>query len=90
MGQFEIEADRDDLRDAPAVIELEHRYRAFRVNRAEFGRELLASAQIDLHGRNRDPFFRQEDADATRVWRELVIIELHCTVLHEVWSLSRA
>ena len=71
MGQFEIKADRDDLRDAPAVIELEHRNRAFRVDRAEFRRELLAGAQIDLHGRHGDPFFRQEDADATRVWREL-------------------
>ena len=86
VGQFEIKADRDDLRDAAAVIELEHRHRAFRVDRAEFRRELLASAQIDLHGRHCDPFFRQKDADATRVWRELVIVELHRTVLRQVWS----
>jgi hypothetical protein len=79
MGQFEIKADRDHLRDAPPVIELEHRNRAFRVDRAEFRRELLAGAQIDLHGRHGDPFFRQEDADATRVWCELVVVELHRT-----------
>src|SRR5271154_4478401 len=54
--------------------------------RAEFGRELLAGAQIDLHGRNCDALFRQGDADAARVWRELVIVELHCAVLHEVCS----
>src|SRR5215472_12811221 len=86
MDQFEIKADRDDLRDAPAVIELEHRNRAFRVDRAEFRRELLAGAKIDLHGRHSDPFFRKEDTDATRAWCELVIVELHRTVLCRVWS----
>jgi hypothetical protein len=86
VGQFEIKADRDDLRDAPAVIELEHRHCAFRVDRAEFGLELLAGAQIDLHSRHRDPFFRQEDADATRVWGKLIIVELHRTVLRQPWS----
>src|SRR6516225_8081141 len=40
----------------------------------------------DLYGRQGDPFFCQEDADATRVWCELVIVELHRTVLCRVWS----
>jgi len=60
--------------------------RAFGVDRAEFRGELLAGAQIDLYGRQGDPFFRQEDADATRVRCELIIVELHRTVLCRVWS----
>ena len=77
MRQFEIEADRDDLGDPPSIIEFQHRHRAFRVDRAKFGSELLAAPQIDLHRRHGDALLSEEDADALRVGRKRVIVKLH-------------
>jgi len=74
--RLEIDAEADRIGDARAIIELQHRHGAIGIDRPEGFRELLAMAQIDLHGRQRDALLGQEDTDPPRARRRR-IIEFH-------------
>ena len=66
MQFFEVTADREYFTDAFTVIELQDGNDAVRVDAAEGLAELLAAAQINLHGFQIDTLFRQKNADASR------------------------
>jgi hypothetical protein len=77
---LEVAADRDRLRDAGAVVELEQRRAAERVL-VDVGRlpVLACRPDVDLHGRHREALLGEEDPHAARIRRHLRVVELHGT-----------
>ena len=77
MQRLEVAADRDRLGDAGAVVELEHRQPAHRIDLEEFGLAVFGRRYIHLLQRNRDSLFGQEDAHAARIWSLSIFVDFH-------------
>jgi len=77
VQRFKVTADCHRLGEVSAIVGLQHRHRAARIDGQEFRRQLLAAKQIDVHPGNPQALLRQEKADAARVWRPFEIKESH-------------
>src|SRR5207244_3711762 len=74
MGLFDISGNRHDFVECGAVIKDERRQKAARVDREEIRLEIVPLRYVQLDALNVDALLRQEDADATWVWRYLAIV----------------
>src|SRR5262249_931800 len=59
------------------VVELEHRHAAARILREEVRTQLLARAQVDLHGRDVEALLGDEQPDFAGARRALVVVVFH-------------
>src|SRR5262249_13471848 len=76
---LQIPANGDRLGEIGTVIEFQDRHPTGRVLCEEFGRAALAGQNIDLFKRKLDALFCREDANAARIGRYCMIVELHRT-----------
>src|SRR5215510_2454411 len=79
MEFLEIPADGKDVCDLCAIVELQNRHHAIRIDRTKRGSELLAAAQIDLYRRHADPLFREKNAYTSWTRGGYTIIQFHHT-----------
>ena len=80
MGHLEVDADADRVGDAGAVIEFEHRHRGVRIDGAKLRAQLLAVAQVHLHGRHADALLGEKNTDPPRARGGGAIVELHLAI----------
>jgi hypothetical protein len=74
---LEVDANRQHVGNALAIVEFEHRDGAIHIDGAECRTKLLVRPQIHLDRRQCDALFRQEDAHAPRIRRRGAIMQLH-------------
>ena len=77
MKLLEVAADRHGLRQAGAIIELEHGDRAARIDPPEVVAQLFALAEIDFDRLDLETLLGNEDSGSLRTRGALAIVELH-------------
>src|ERR1700722_13368230 len=77
MEHFKVAADRNALRQQPAVVELEHRNPAERILGEEGRLSIHTLHDIDFLERHLESLLGEEYPNPPRIWREFVAVNLH-------------
>ena len=77
INLFQIAADRHNLTNTGAIIQLEHRHLTQGINAEKLLGQLLAAHQIDLNRIDFYPFFSHQYSDSPRTGGCSAIIEFH-------------
>ena len=77
MELFEVAAYSNDVGNRRTAIEFEYWNHTIRIQGAERRRELLAVAQINLHGRHSKTLLSKKNTHATRAGCHCAVVKFH-------------